>query len=124
MLKTSRSGEDRRLIRLAKICLTLPETTRRDMGRHAAFAVRKKTVAYFLKDHHGDGIVSVAYKALPGENAALATAQPKRFYLPASIGPRGWIALRLDVGATDWQEVGELSTVIYRLIAPRVSPYR
>jgi phosphoribosylglycinamide formyltransferase-1 len=72
-----------------------------------------------LNDHHGDGIVSVACKALPGENAALAAAQPKKFYLPSYIGPRGWIALRLDVGETDWQEVGELITVSYRLVAPR-----
>jgi len=120
MTKTSRSAEDRRrLTHLAKICLALPDATRRDMGHHAAFLVRKKTFSYFLNDHHGDGIVSVAYKALPGENAALAAAQPKRFYLPSYIGPRGWIALRLDVGETDWQEVGELVTVSYRLIAPR-----
>ena len=119
MPKTSRPAEDRRLTRLAKICLALPEATRRDMGQHAGFAVRKKTFAYFLKDHHGDGIVSVACKALPGENAALEAAQPKRFYLPAYIGPRGWIALRLDVGKTDWQEVRELITVSHRLIASR-----
>ena len=106
-------------LRLTKICQALPEATRRDSGQHAAFLVRKKTFAYFLNDHHGDGIVSVACKALPGENAALAAAQPKKFYLPSYIGPRGWIALRLDVGETDWQEVGELITVSYRLVAPR-----
>jgi hypothetical protein len=77
MAKTSRSVEDRRLTRLTKICLALPEAARWDSGNHAAFLVRKKTFAYFLNDH-GDGIVSVALKALPGENAALAAAQPKR----------------------------------------------
>jgi YjbR len=75
--------------------------------------------AYFLNDHHGDGIVSVACKALPGENTALAAAQPSQFYLPSYIGPRGWVALRLDVGRTDWHEVGELITGSYRLIAPK-----
>ena len=111
--------EDSRLARLTKICLTLPEATRRDMGSHAAFLVRKSTFVYFLNDHHGDGIVSVACKAVPGDNTTLAAAQPERFYLPSYIGPRGWIALRLDVGKVDWDEVAELVVGSYRLIAPK-----
>lgn len=108
-----------RLARVAKICLALPEAARQDSGSHAAFLVRKRIFAYFLNDHHGDGIVSVACKALPGENASLAAAQPARFYLPAYIGPRGWIALRLDGGRVDWDEVAELVEGSYRLIAPK-----
>lgn len=110
---------DRTLARLSRICLALPEAAREDKGRHSAFSVRKKIFAYYLNDHHGDGIVSVACKALPGENASLAAAQPKRFYLPAYIGPRGWIALRLDGGAVDWDEVGELVTGSYLMTAPK-----
>lgn len=111
--------EDRRLVRLTKICLALPETTRELHGSHGAFLVRKKIFAYFLNDHHGDGMVAVACKVLPGENKALATAQPDRFYLPAYIGPRGWVALRLDVGTVDWGEVTELAACGYRLVAPK-----
>jgi len=107
------------LTRLSKICLAFPEAMRRDSSGHAAFLVRKRIFAYFLNDHHGDGIVSVAVKALPGENQSLASAQPERFYLPAYIGPRGWIALRLDRGTIDWEEVRELVTLSYRLIAPK-----
>jgi hypothetical protein len=58
--------EDPRLVRLSKICLALPEVTRRYNGQHASFLIRKKTFAYFLNDHHGDGIVALACKALPG----------------------------------------------------------
>jgi hypothetical protein len=110
---------DHRLTRLSKICLALPQVERKNLGAHAAFLIRKKTFAYFLNDHHGDGIVSVASKALPGENAALVAAQPRRFYLPAYVGPRGWVALRLDVGRIDWNEVSELIRVSYRLTAPK-----
>jgi predicted DNA-binding protein (MmcQ/YjbR family) len=112
-------SKDHRLTRLTKICAALPETERRDSGSHAAFRVRKKNFAYFLNDHHGDGIVSVACKALPGDNAALAGSQPTRFYLPAYVGPRGWVALRLDRGEVDWKEVTELVAGSYRLIAPK-----
>ncbi len=116
---TTRSAEDRRLVRLTKICLALPEATRQRHGRHAAFRVRKKVFAYYLDDHHGDGIVAITCKALPGDNAALVRANPARFYLPAYIGPRGWVALRLDVGPIDWDEVSELVLGSYQLTAPK-----
>ena len=88
-------------------------------GSHAQFLAGKKTFAYFLNDHHGDGIVSITGKVLPGENQALAAAQPRRFYLPAYIGPRGWVGLRLDVGKIDWDEVSELMRCSVQLVAPR-----
>jgi hypothetical protein len=114
-----RPTEDPRLTLLTKIALALPETARRCHAQHAAFLVRKRTFAYFLKDHHGDGIVSLCCKVFPGDNAALAAAQPARFYLPAYVGPRGWVALRLDRGKVDWDEVAELVTASYLLVAPK-----
>jgi len=115
----TRPEEDPRLVRLTKLSLALPEVSRQCHGQHAAFLVRKRTFAYFLNDHHGDGIVAVTCKVMPGDNTALAEAQSHRFYLPAYLGPRGWVALRLDTGKVDWDEVGELVTTSYRLVAPK-----
>jgi len=114
-----KSPEDERLVRLTKICLALPDAVREICGSHAIFKIRKKTFAYFLDNHHGDGIVAVTGKVLPGDNKALVDAQPRRFYLPAYIAPKGWVALRLDVAKVDWDEVKELVTGSYQLIAPR-----
>lgn len=114
-----KTAEDPRLTRLTKIALDLPEAKRKIHGSHAAFLVRKKPFAYFLNDHHGDGIVSIACKVLSGENTALAAAQPKRYYLPAYIGPRGWIALRLDLGKIAWDEAHDLVLGSYLLLAPK-----
>lgn len=114
-----RSRQDSRLKRLTETSKSLPETRRQLHGDHASFLIRKKPFAYFLNNHHGDGIVGIACKALPGDNTALVAAQPKRFYLPAYVGPRGWVALRLDVGAIDWDEVAELMRGSYILIAPK-----
>jgi hypothetical protein len=114
-----RSAEDPRLSKLSGLCLGFPETTRTDSGRHATFLVRKKTFAYFLDDHHGDGIVSVCCKMGLGENEELVGAEPKRFYLPAYIAHRGWVALRLDIGEIDWEEVAQLVAGSYSLVAPK-----
>jgi phosphoribosylglycinamide formyltransferase-1 len=114
------SAEDPRLRRASDICRALPEVVRQLTGRHAAFTVRKKTFAYYLDDHHGDGIVAVTCKVEAGANDALVASDPARFYLPPYLSSKGWIALRLDVGPVDWEEVRQLLTDSYRLIAPKV----
>jgi len=114
-----RSTEDSRLTRLVQMALTLPEVTYQIKGSHAQFVVRKKTFAYFLDNHHGDGIVAIACKVLPGDNKALAEAQPSRFYLPAYIASKGWVALRLDLGKVDWNEVKDLLRGSYAMIASK-----
>src|SRR5216684_4384817 len=101
------------LSRVSEICASFPEVSRETHGSHATFRVGKKVFAYFLDNHHGDGIVSVCGKALPGDNTALVASDPSRFYLPAYIGPRGWVGLRLDVGEVDWEEVKEFVTGSY-----------
>jgi phosphoribosylglycinamide formyltransferase-1 len=116
--KTKHAGEEPRLARVTQIALALPETARQCHGSHAAFLIRKKTFAYFLNNHHGDGIVAITCKVFPGDNNALAVAQPRRFYLPAYLASKGWVALRLDTGKIDWDEVGELLNTSYRLTAP------
>jgi len=112
-------AEDPRLVRLTKICLALPEATRWYDGQHAGFLIRKKTFTYFLNDHHGDGIIGINCKVLPGDNKSLASAQPARFYLPAYVAAKGWVGLRLDIGKIDWAEVAELVRGSYQLIAPK-----
>ncbi len=111
--------QDPRLKKLIECVSELEDAIVEPMGAHAAFSVRKKNFAYFLNDHHGDGIVSIACKVVKGDHVTLAQAQPDRFYLPAYIGPRGWVALRLDRGAVDWDEVRELLFGSYILTAPK-----
>jgi len=62
---------------------------------------------------------AVTCKVLPGDNTALASANPGRFYMPADIGSKGWVALRLDTRNIDWDEVAALVTGSYRMIAPK-----
>lgn len=119
MHDAGKGGADARRDGVTRICLNLPEAAYAYHGDHAAYTVRKKVFAYYMNDHHGDGKVCVAAKVAPGDNAALAKAQPRRFYLPAYIASRGWVALRLDVGRVDWKEVRELVYDSYRRVAPK-----
>jgi predicted DNA-binding protein (MmcQ/YjbR family) len=47
----------------------------------------------------------------------LALSQDMRFFVPAYLGPSGWIGLDLTK-KTDWAEVAELVEASYRQTAP------
>jgi hypothetical protein len=57
-------------------------------------------------------------KAPPGSQAVLIGADPKRFFRPPYVGPKGWIGVRLDT-APDWDEVSVIVARSYRLVAPQ-----
>ena len=105
--------------RVTAICAALPGAEHANEGDHTIYRVRGKVFAYFLDDHHGDGIVSVCVKSQRGENLDRARLEPERFYLPAYIGARGWFGMRLDRGRVRWREVAQIVEQSYRLTAPK-----
>ena len=113
------SKKRERLEKVSAICLSLPEAVRENKDSHASFKVAKKVFAYYLDDHHSDGIVSVCCKVLPGDNERLIAANPRKFFMPDYIGPRGWVGLRLDRPTVDWTEVKELVHGSYGQTAPK-----
>ena len=117
-----------RLRRLRAICLAFPEATERSEGtpvldHHArlaaVFRIRQRSFAWFLDNHHCDGLVAVACKAVPGRATRLVESNGERYYLPPYLRRSGWVGLRLDLGDVDWREVAELAEDSYRLVAPR-----
>ena len=104
--------------RTKELCLALPEATCERCGNHATFRVRRKVFAYYLDDHHGDGIVGLCAKLPLGQHEELIRHDPARFYMPAYIGPRGWVGLRLDRRSVDWQEADALVRTSYAASAP------
>jgi predicted DNA-binding protein (MmcQ/YjbR family) len=111
--------EDFRLKRISALCAALAEVTRALRGDHADFRVRGRVFAYFLDNHHGDGIVSVCCRSELGENVDRASCEPERYYLPAYLGARGWFGLRLDQGRIERREVENILELGYCLAAPR-----
>ena len=102
-----------RLAKLRKIALALPETHEElTWETHATFRVRKKIFVIVSEDQS-----SINMKADPDERPALL-ANEERFYRPAYVGTKGWIGMRLTKGV-DWNEVAELVTTSYCMIAPK-----
>jgi phosphoribosylglycinamide formyltransferase-1 len=107
---------------LVGLCKSLPEVQVCVMGvrqEHRGFRVRKKTFAYHLWDHHGDGRIALWCKAAVGEQGRLVEEDPGLFFVPPYLGPRGWVGMRLDLPRLNWSQVAILVRSAYRLSAPR-----
>jgi hypothetical protein len=107
------------LARLREVCLALPEVTERlSHGSPTWFVRGKKTVATYVNNHHGDGRLAIWCPAPPGVQNALVTEEPDRFFVPAYVGHRGWLGVRLDRDL-DWDEVAGIIEDAYRQVAPK-----
>lgn len=100
--------------------LALPEAEETLSHGMPCFGVIKgKKFAYVSNDHHGDGRLALLVKISgPDEQAQLIENDPVRYYRPAYFGG-DWIAIRLDLGETDWDAVGDWLSRSWRAIAPR-----
>ncbi len=109
------------LERLTALCLALPQATCEREGRHAAYRVGKKVFAYFLDNHHGDGNIAACVKGDRREHRRAIAADPQRYFLPAYIGPRGYLGIRLDAKRADSKDVAARVQAAYEAAAPRSS---
>jgi len=106
--------------RMIEICQKLPEVTYEEVGDgHIAFKIRKKIFAYYQFDHHGDGMIGFIGKSTLNEQRRLIREDSESFFIPAYVGPRGWIGIRLDLDEVDWETVSELARQAYQMTAPR-----
>jgi hypothetical protein len=111
---------DLRRERMISVCREFPEVTYEVMGDgHMAFRIRKKIFAYYLFDHHGDGRIAFCCKSTLNEQRRLIREDPETFFVPAYLGSKGWVAIRLDLHQVDWETVSELARQAYQAIAPR-----
>lgn len=101
--------------------MALPGTVERPPvnGHSTWLHGEKQKFAYFLVDHHGDGITAINVKAPAGAQQTLIAADPSRFYVPAYVGRFGWIGMRLDVEPVDWNQVAGLLEDAYALALPK-----
>src|SRR3954467_9317241 len=94
--------------RLRALALAFPDAAEKISHGHPAFFTTK-VFAYYGGSVKVDGIYqqherSVLVLVDPGERAALL--EGGRSYVPAYLGPAGWIGVDLAED-TDWNEIGE-----------------
>jgi phosphoribosylglycinamide formyltransferase 1 len=78
-----------------------------------------KKFAYISVDHHGDGKTALLVKISGAEEQAmLIDSDEERYYRPAYFGD-GWIGIRLDLGDTDWDHIGEWLAKSWLAVAPK-----
>ena len=108
------------LDRIESIISDLPEVESNSGGQHASFLVAgSKKFAWFLNDHHGDGMICLCVKADPEEKETLIDMDPTKYLRPAYVSRFGWMSIRLDEGNIDWDEIEQRLCGSYRMAAPK-----
>lgn len=100
--------------------LALPEADEVVSHGMACFGIVKgKKFAYVSANHHGDGRVALLVK-ISGldEQEQLIESDPARFYRPTYFG-NDWIAIRLDLGDNDWDDLSAWLQRSWQAVAPR-----
>ena len=92
--------------------LALPGAEEVETWETATFRVRGKIFAMF-SDRERDAWI----KSTHDEQAALVSMQPKAFFVPPYVGPKGWIGVRIAEG--DTQEITELLIDAWRMTATK-----
>ena len=106
------------LRRVRAIALALPDAAEKVSHGIPAFYTTK-VFAYYggsikvggVYQRHGHSLL-----VLPDADDRLALLEDDRCYVPAYLGPSGWIGLDLD-DVTDWIEMAELIQESYRRTA-------
>ena len=106
--------------RVRELALAFPDAAEKISHGHPAFYTTK-VFAYYGGSVKVDGVYrqhehSVVVLVDPAEREALL--EDARSYVPAYLGPSGWIGVDLTTDA-DWTEIGELLDASYRRTAGR-----
>jgi len=106
--------------RVRELAMALPEADEVTSHGMPCFGIVKgKKFAYFTEDHHGDGKIAILVKISGAdEQAALIEMDEERYYRPAYFGD-GWVGIRLDLGDTDWDAIGEWLRKSWLAVAPK-----
>lgn len=112
--------DDPYLERVRQLATDLPNVGEKvSHGRPAFFT--KKVFAYYGGSLKVDGDWLQhphSVMVLPDEGDRRSLLEDERVFVPAYLGPSGWIGVDLD-DTTDWTEIAELLDASYRLTASK-----
>ncbi len=100
-----------------EVCLWFPEVEEVVSHGSPDFRVRGKTFASYVINHHGDGRIALWLNAPNGAQEHYVKQEPKHYFVPPYVGPRGWLGVNLDQGIS-WKVVARLVREAYEKVAP------
>ena len=100
-----------------EVCLSFPEAEEVISHGSPDFRVRGKTFATYVVNHHGDGRIALWLNAPAGAQELYTKEEPKHFFVPPYVGPRGWLGVHLDKGIS-WKRIAKLVREAYEKVAP------
>ncbi|MFN3619811.1 phosphoribosylglycinamide formyltransferase [Sphingorhabdus sp.] len=108
------------ILQVRKLALAQPEAHEvLSHGMPCFGIIGGKKFAYVSVDHHGDGKTALLVKISGAEEQGmLIDSDGERYYRPAYFGD-GWVGIRLDLGDTDWNHVGDWIAKSWRAVAPK-----
>lgn len=112
--------DDPLLAHVRELALAFPDAAEKVSHGRPAFYT-SKVFAYYGGSikidgewvQHGQAVV-----VQPDAADRRALLEEERVFVPAYLGPSGWVGVDLD-GDTDWTEVAELLDASFRLTAPK-----
>ena len=106
--------------RVGALAMALPQVEEKVSHGSPCWRVAdKRMFAYFWQNHHGDGITALLVKTSGIEEQEMLIEMDAEIYFkPPYLGPSGWIGVRLDQDATDWDLVEHRLRESWRLAAP------
>ena len=112
--------DDPLLARVRAIALALPEAEEKISHGRPTFYTQKVFCYYGGSVRIDQEWIAhdAAIMVRPDPDDDPALRQDQRFWVPAYLGPSGWLGIDLD-DDTDWREIGELIDASYRVTAPR-----
>ena len=102
---------------IRELCLSFPDAEQILSHGRPGYAVRGRFFAYYTVNHHGDGRVALLVNAPKGAQAACVKAEPRHYFIPPYVGPRGWLGINLDHGIA-WRRVVAQARDAYLKVAP------
>jgi predicted DNA-binding protein (MmcQ/YjbR family) len=100
-----------------EVCRSFPQAEEFLSHGSPNFRVRGKTFATYVVNHHGDGRIALWLNAPAGAQEQRVGTEPKYFFVPPYVGPRGWLGVHLDKGLS-WKRIAALVREAYEKVAP------
>lgn len=113
--------DDFGLAEVRRIALGFPQAQERISHGRPGFFVSKMFAMYGGSTRETGAMSAVPHCVMVkvDESDRAALQADERFFVPAYLGPSGWLGLDFDRADVDWTEVRELVDASYRLVAPR-----